>query len=207
MEISSFAGIILAGGNSTRMGSNKKDLIVEGATMLERTIKVLDPFVSQIIVVLKALEREKEHPFGSEKIVIAYDSVSNQGPLQGIIDGLSCVTPPANHLFLLSCDLPYLTGEWLSNLKEQYIKLSADGVVTSVDGFTNPLIALYHEKVLKYSRQLMAEGKKRPLDLWENFNVQPVDIRKENQQVVQDMNTPEAYQKACLYYKDTTSKL
>ncbi|MBT4525853.1 MAG: molybdenum cofactor guanylyltransferase [Deltaproteobacteria bacterium] len=204
MKTSLFAGIILAGGNSTRMGTNKKDLILEGVTMLERTINVLDPLVSQIIVVLKASEKGEKHFCNSnEKIVIAYDSISNQGPLQGIVDGLDYLRLAANHIFLLTCDLPYLTGDWLSNLKKQYLKLRVDGVVTSVDGFTNPLIALYHKKVLNYSRQLMAEGKKRPLDLWEKFNVRPIDINRENQQIVQDMNTPEAYQKACLYYKET----
>lgn len=206
MNISTFAGIILAGGNSTRMGKNKYDLIVKGETMLERTIRVLDPLVSQIVIVLKASDREKRYALNHEKIKIAYDSVNNQGPLQGIVDGVTCIDDRIEHVFLLTCDLPYLTGDWLLNLKSEYIRQPVDGVITSVDNFTNPLIALYHKSVVVNSRHLVKSGKKRPLDLWDNFNISPLEIKEEKQQVVQDMNTPEAYQKACLYYQNLDLK-
>ena len=206
MNISSFAGIILAGGNSTRMGKNKYGLVVKGETMLERTIRILDPFVSQIIIVLKAFERETPHTFTNKKIVAAYDSVSNRGPLQGIVDGVACMDDRIKYVFLLTCDLPYLTGDWLLKLKNEYFEQSVDGVITSVDNFTNPLIALYHKKVIDNSQVLIDSGIKRPLDLWDGFNIQPLEIDKENQLVVQDMNTPEAYQKACLFYKQLDLK-
>jgi molybdenum cofactor guanylyltransferase len=100
------AGIILAGGRSTRMGTDKALLEIDGETMLARTARILSMVVSEVVIVGRTTL-----PPGMDKVTAIPDAYGDVGPLGGIATGLSRVT--AEHVLVVSCDLPHLQADVL----------------------------------------------------------------------------------------------
>ena len=78
-------GIILAGGKSSRMGTDKAFLKWNNKLFIESIIDALDPLVSEIIIVSND---EKYDSFKTKRIK---DVIENAGPLAGIYSGLKAV--------------------------------------------------------------------------------------------------------------------
>ncbi len=105
------AGIILAGGRSSRMGADKALLEIEGETMLARIARVVSTVVSEVVIVGRtALPPELE---GTRAVTDAYGEA---GPLGGIATGL--VYLDTEHALVVACDLPYLQADLLRLLVE-----------------------------------------------------------------------------------------
>lgn len=184
--------ILLAGGRSTRMGSDKAFLSWSGKTLLERLLEELQPIVTEVVIMRAPDQPRAAFPqFPEAFLRWGQDSQPDQGPLQGIADALPLLSPDLNQAFVLSCDLPRLTTDWLSRL--QQAGQAADVACTEHQGIANPLLAWYRRDVLEQAPRLRAEGKRRPLALWEGFQVVSVVPEQAWEVQVQDANTPEAF--------------
>src|SRR5229473_3758533 len=107
------AGYVLAGGGSTRPGRDKALVEVGGTPMLGRMIKLLRRVTKEVKIVATP---NKYAAFGA---TIVEDRWPGEGPLGGIItaleDAARTTTWPEWNL-ILSCDMPFLTREWLALL-------------------------------------------------------------------------------------------
>jgi molybdenum cofactor guanylyltransferase len=187
------AGWVLAGGQSSRMGSPKGLLEISGRPLVERAARLLQPVCSSVTIV-GAPERYPQLGFA----VIA-DERSEIGPLGGILTALACTETPWN--LVVACDLPYLTAEWLRYLVGRATRSSARVVLPESSSGLEPLCALYHREsaptiraaidrgVLKVTRAL--EG--LPID-----RVAPSDIRAFDPRglLFQNLNTPDDFERA-----------
>jgi len=191
-----FAAILLAGGESLRMGKNKASMLIDGQTLLERTLSILDPVVSHIIVMLNPHQSipPVQRSF-AEKTKFGRDSRRKQGPLQGIADGLPLIPDNIDCVFVVTCDLPYLTTEWLSSMKAALVE-EIDVVHAVDEGITNPLLALYRRKVLLNADKLLADKQYRPIRLWDGFRLVGLSPPSDNPKVCKDVNTPEEFMNA-----------
>ncbi|MGY8697942.1 MAG: molybdenum cofactor guanylyltransferase, partial [bacterium] len=133
-------------------------------------------------------------------IRVGWDAEEGRGPLQGIVDALPLLSLEIDKVFLLTCDLPYLTGEWLQTLRD-IMTDEYDIVCTEEDNITNPLLALYRRPVLEPAAQLLAAGKRRPLLLWEGWRMARLSAPEETPWICRDANTPEEFQKAQTYFQ------
>ena len=191
-----YTAILLAGGESRRMGVNKAEMKIGNITLLERALSVLDPVVDHIIVMLG-----RHHPTPllrenlKHKISFGRDSCQKQGPLQGIADAIPLIPGYADRIYVITCDLPYLTSDWLNAMKDA-LKEDIDVVHAVDDNITNPLLALYRKKVLMRAKILLDGNQRRPISLWEGFRLQGVFASSDNPKVCQDINTPEEFEKA-----------
>jgi len=153
-----YGAILLAGGQSSRMGQDKAALEIEGQTMLERLLVTLRPLVAETVVIRAA---GQTLPRISQElkawIKLGWDAEEGRGPLQGIVDALPLLSLEIDKVFLLTCDLPYLTAEWLQTLRD-IMTDEYDIVCTEEDKITNPLLALYRRPVLEPAAQLLASG-------------------------------------------------
>ena len=77
-------GYVLAGGQSSRMGSDKALLKIEGLTAIERQCQLLEPFCAQGVYIAGARSTE----LSNLSWPVIHDSTLNQGPLFGIISAL-----------------------------------------------------------------------------------------------------------------------
>ena len=196
-----YGAILLAGGLSSRMGQDKASLEIEGQTMLERLLLVLRPIVAETVVmrapgqILPRVAKELQ-----DWIRVGWDSVEKRGPLQGIVDALPLLSSEIDKVFLLTCDLPYLTGEWLQTMRD-IMTDEYDLVCTEEANITNPLLALYRRPVLEPAAKLLAEGKRRPLLLWDGWRMARLSSPEETPWICQDVNTPDEFKKAKTYFQ------
>ena len=196
-----YGAILLAGGLSSRMGQDKASLEISGQTMLERLLLILHPLVAETVVIRAAGQNLPQLPTKLKSwITEGWDSVEGQGPLQGIADALPLLSADIEKVYLLTCDLPYLTEEWLQSLRD-IMTDEYDLVCTEVDNITNPLLALYRRPVLEPAAQLIAAGKRRPILLWEGWRMARLSAPEETPWICQDANTPEEFQKATTYFQ------
>jgi molybdopterin-guanine dinucleotide biosynthesis protein A len=134
------AGYILAGGGSTRFGRDKALVELGGTPMLERMIELLKSVTNQVKIVAAP---GKYDAFGAE---IVEDRWPGEGPLGGIITALddaaqSAARPEWN--LILSCDMPFLTREWLIFLGESAAKSPSQVVFPHSASGPEPLCACW----------------------------------------------------------------
>src|SRR5580765_5074452 len=100
------AGVVLAGGRSTRMGAPKAALEWHGSTLLYRAAALLARVVDGPVVVVAAPGQQlPELPAG---VPVVEDPVEGLGPMRGIATGLAAVADLAPAAFVCATDMPFL---------------------------------------------------------------------------------------------------
>src|SRR5262245_66621206 len=98
------AGIVLAGGRSSRMGTPKAALEWHGSTLLRRVTGIVARGVDGPVVVVRAPGQEL--PPLPERVTVVEDAREGRGPLMGIAAGLAALE--ADAAFVSSTDVPLL---------------------------------------------------------------------------------------------------
>lgn len=104
--------IILAGGKSSRMGSDKGLLCLNGTPMISHIIYVLEEMKLPIIIISNNIEYNQ---FGYP---VYEDIIKEKGPAGGILTGLSNSTTETN--LVISCDSPFISAELLNFLLKNH---------------------------------------------------------------------------------------
>src|SRR5262245_19926915 len=112
-KIASTAGIVLAGGKSTRMGLAKATLPFGPELMLQRVVRILGGIVRPIVVV--AAPRQ-ELPALTPDVRIGRDEREGRGPLEGLLVCLTAVAGQAEAAYATSCDVPLLVPAFVEAL-------------------------------------------------------------------------------------------
>tara|TARA_Y100001970_G_C14105645_1_gene787947 strand:+ start:145 stop:759 length:615 start_codon:yes stop_codon:yes gene_type:complete len=196
-----FGAILLAGGQSSRMGQDKASLEINGQTLIERLLFVLRPIVEETVVIRapgQALPRINKDLL--EWIKVGWDSVRERGPLQGIVDALPLLNADIDKIFIITCDLPYLTSEWLQLLRDIMTE-EYDIVCTEENNITNPLLGIYKREVLEAAEKIVSSGKSRPILLWEGWKMARLSAPEETPWICMDANTPLEFEKAKKFFK------
>jgi molybdopterin-guanine dinucleotide biosynthesis protein A len=147
MPSKSVGAILIAGGASSRFGTDKTQVIVEGTTIAIRTAKLLSRVVETAIEVgpgVSGLPCTLEDPPGA-------------GPLAAIAAGATELARRhhTGSALVLACDLPFLTEQLLNFL----IEFDAPGtVVPVVQGQLQPLCARWSHRDLRHAEQLLKNG-------------------------------------------------
>ena len=121
----STTGVVLAGGKSSRMKQDKKQMMVDGKTMLEASANLIGFMPKRII---SAAAGEDINFPGFETV---NDSYTNRGPMEGIVSCLKSSNQPWT--LFLTCDMPLLTDKLL-RLFLSYPKDEADAFMFTAGG-------------------------------------------------------------------------
>jgi molybdopterin-guanine dinucleotide biosynthesis protein A len=189
-------GIVLCGGESTRMGRPKLSLPFGGETMLARVVRILGQVVSPIVVV-GAIEQEL--PALPPEIIVARDAFSKQGPLAGISAGLAALAGRADAAFVSSCDVPLLKAEFI---RAMLPALGTHEMAIPHDhDHHHPLAAVYRVSVQRRVVEMIQSGRLRTSLLVEEPDCRLVDVaelRAFDPQLdsLRNVNTPEEYEAA-----------
>ena len=145
-------GIILAGGKSSRMGTDKGFLELNKKQFVQYSIDALTPLVSKIIIVT---DHEAYHKFGLQCVK---DGIKNAGPVAGIVAGLQASKTTYN--IVLSCDIPLINT---NILKKLIVNTDQNTTILQVEshGKSMPLIALYNKQVLPIFKTQLKSGERR----------------------------------------------
>ena len=108
-------GIVLAGGRSTRFGSDKLAAVVDGEPLLHRAIRAVAVVVNEVVVVIGPEAEAPALPVDLPvAISVARDAVAGQGPLAGLVAGLGVAE--GSLALLVGGDQPHLRVEVLRAL-------------------------------------------------------------------------------------------
>lgn len=175
-------GIILAGGKSTRMGTDKGLLKIENKTFVACVIDAVKPLVDDIIIVSDNPDYDQ---FGFKRID---DIIKEAGPVAGLYAGLKHSKTDDN--LVLSCDVPMISTEVLGQLlKPEFY--SYEVVQIQSKGKTMPLIARYKKDCLTTCYNLLMQGERRLRLAVSQFNTKSVLIDEKHSDVVKNVNTKE----------------
>jgi molybdopterin-guanine dinucleotide biosynthesis protein A len=145
------AGIVLAGGRSSRMGAPKAWLAWHGTTLLRRTCAIVARGAGGPVVVVKAPGQElPELPDG---VRVVEDAREGRGPLQGVLAGLEAVD--GELAFVASTDMPFLHPRFVAAVCAAVG--DADAAVPRVGGFVQPLAAAYRTTLAPLVSELLAD--------------------------------------------------
>ncbi|WP_026568154.1 molybdenum cofactor guanylyltransferase [Bacillus sp. UNC41MFS5] len=192
--------IILSGGKSSRMGTNKALLKINEKTNIERIADALNLSFNDIILVTNHPE---DYQFLEKKMVS--DHYPGQGPLAGVHAGLLSSSYETN--FVVACDMPFVSAE----LAEMLVKKSGgyDAVIPVIHGVQHPLFAVFQKRVSDVAAQSIEAGQLRMKHLLDRLNVLYVtekDLQAYSsidlERVFFNMNHPNEYEDAKKWAED-----
>lgn len=171
------AGLVLAGGRSSRMGVPKAALEWHGSTLLRRTCGVLQRAGLQPVVVVRAPGQELP-PLPAD-VEVVDDPREGLGPLQGMAVGLTALADRADVAFVCSTDLPFLHAELVRRVLRPFDDPvdgeALDVVLPVARGYPQPLTAAYRTRLAPVVAALVAADRLRPAFIFEDATVLRLD--------------------------------
>ncbi len=158
------SGVVLAGGDSLRMGRDKALLPAlepEFETLLERQVALLRSLgLSRVFVSLG-----KNAPSPDPSLEVLRDPEDDLGPLAGIVQALRAAS--GHHVLVLAVDLGWMDSAVLAEL----IRSSGPdrGSVPRVAGRWEPLCAVYPPNALALAEPMLRSGSRSPTELVERL--------------------------------------
>lgn len=159
-------GIILAGGQSTRLGQNKAFIEIDGQILVERVARRLYRVVAQIVLVTNSPDE-----FAFVGLPMTADLIPGVGAAGGLHAGLSAIG--TEYGFVVGCDMPFLNVSlmrYLISLREGY-----DVVIPRLGQYHEPLHAVYSRRCLATIEERVRSGRRRILDVCRDMRVRYVD--------------------------------
>jgi len=192
-KITAFGGLVLAGGQSTRMGRPKATLPFGPELMLQRVVRLLSSVVRPIVVVRAP---DQELPLLPADVIIACDERPQRGPLEGLSAGLTAIMPHAGAVYATSCDVPLLVPAFVQAMIDRLGE--ADIAVPIEESFAHPLAAVYRTSVAPHISDLLAHDQLRPAFLFDRTSTRRVPVAElravdPDLQTLRNLNRPEDY--------------
>ena len=160
------SGIVLAGGQSARLGMDKSFINANGQPLIEQIVAKLARLSDDVIIVTNS--PEKYDHLGAR---LVGDIYPGKGALGGIYSGLRAAIN--TYSLVVACDMPFLDLNLL-----RYMILLARGhdvVIPRIGGFLEPLHAIYSKSCLEPIDRLLARGGFKIIDFFSEVRVRYVE--------------------------------
>lgn len=155
-------GIILAGGESKRLGVNKAFIELDSKKLIEHIYLKLDKIFDKIIIVTNSLNN-----FRNFQAKIIRDKVPGIGPLGAILWGLEASTSKYN--FITGCDSPFIKNEIIQLLIKKINQ--ADVIIPYSNKGYEPLLAIYSKNCLEAIKKSINSGDLRIISFFPEVKV------------------------------------
>lgn len=176
-------GVILAGGKSRRMGTDKAQLKIAGQSLFERSLQLLQSFFATIII---AGDRPDLARPGIPAIADLYPGSA----LGGLHTGLKSAS--TDWIFVAPCDMPYSDTRIVTALLQN--REGVDAVVPRTPGGYEPVFALYHKNCLPQMEVMLQQNQLRIYDFYQRISIHyldPPQLPEGWQRALLNINTPE----------------
>jgi molybdenum cofactor guanylyltransferase len=160
-------GLLLAGGQSRRMGGGDKALRpFGGGTLLDRVITRLRPQVDALVLNANG-DPTRFARFG---LPVVSDSVPGfAGPLAGVLAGLDWAAsqrPDCPFIVSVATDAPFLPTDLVARLAEGLAAAGADLACAASGGRAHPVFGLWPVRLREDLRRAVVDEAVRKVDLW-----------------------------------------
>ncbi|PDZ03686.1 molybdenum cofactor guanylyltransferase [Bacillus cereus] len=193
--MSKYAGIVLAGGMSSRFGEPKALAIWKGTPFVEHIVKVMTSTLQEVVVISHSDIKERVEQLVQVPVIEDIPHYKGSGPLAGIVSGMEYIE--ADWYAIMPCDAPNVSQEWFTILLEQTSN-EYDAVVPIINGRKQPLLAAYHNRVKEKIYALLQEEKRSMGQLLSQCNVKYIageDVQANADWFI-NVNTKEEYMQA-----------
>jgi molybdopterin-guanine dinucleotide biosynthesis protein A len=192
------AGYVLGGGGSTRFGRDKALAQIDGKLMLIRMRELLDGVTTGVRVVAATGK------YASLEADLVTDRWPGEGPLGGIITALLATAETRGGRewnLILSCDMPFLTREWLVYLVERALASSAGVVASKSEHGLEPLCACWRTSAAGKLQRDFEGGVRKITDAMKHLEMEVLDETHWKRfdsagRLFWNMNTPADYEEA-----------
>jgi molybdopterin-guanine dinucleotide biosynthesis protein A len=186
------AAFILAGGRSSRMGTDKAFLELAGKPLIARAVELAHEVADDVKIVG---EPEKFAAYGA----VVADVYSDRGPLGGIHAALTKSEAELN--LMLAVDLPFIPARFLKYLLTRAESSNATVTVPSLTGYFQPLCAVYRKSFLIPAERALANGRNKIDQLFREVSLCAVSEEDMvasgfNSPIFRNPNTPEDWEQA-----------
>ncbi|MBZ5703972.1 MAG: molybdenum cofactor guanylyltransferase [Acidobacteriia bacterium] len=187
--VGDLTAFILAGGKSTRMGTDKAFLQLEGRTLLAQAMETARTVADDVRIVGEAA---KFSPSGR----VVEDVYKERGPLGGIHAALASTSTEIN--LMLAVDLPFVETRFLEYLIGQARATGAVVTVARVGGGWQPLCAVYRKEFAAVAERSLLEGKNKIDPLFARVETRVVGEKELSnlgfsENMFQNLNSPEEW--------------
>ena len=141
---SKMLGLVLTGGHSKRMGTDKALIKIKGITILDRTIDLLMNHSDQVFV---SLRKDQELESHRSKYELLFDDPDFKGPIAGIMSAAK--HEAESPWIIVSCDLPLLDDETIKQLLDMRAKDKDATAFFNHETGIEPLCAIYEPSLLQ----------------------------------------------------------
>jgi molybdopterin-guanine dinucleotide biosynthesis protein A len=160
-------GLVLAGGQSRRMGGGDKALrLLGGVSLLERVVARLRPQVEALVLNANG-DPSRFAGFG---LPIAADSIADfAGPLAGVLAGLDWAAlchPDCELVASVATDAPFFPLDLVARLRQGLDEAGADLACAASGGQAHPVFGLWPVRLREELRRALVEEGVRKVDAW-----------------------------------------
>jgi molybdopterin-guanine dinucleotide biosynthesis protein A len=140
----SLRGLVLAGGQSVRMGADKAALLVDGRTLLARSVDLLAPLTTTVHVAIRPGQAGDEL---RSQFAVLLDAAAVPGPAGALVAAWQ--HDPGTAWLVLACDMPAIEPD---ALRELVVRRDPERGATAWrnpdDGLPEPLCAIWEPATL-----------------------------------------------------------
>lgn len=179
--------VLLAGGQSSRMGFDKQTLCVGDTRLTDLIFRQLTEVFEDIIVVTGRPELYAGRP-----VRIVSDHLSGIGPLAGIHAGL--LASESEYIYLIACDMPSFSADFVRYMMRRIQNEKA--CVSRFGEWIEPFHGFYHRGLISEIEAFVASGRRNIFKFLEQFDVcyiEEATTRRfsPNWALFDNLNTPE----------------
>ncbi len=188
-RIPGITGVILAGGESRRMGSDKSLLPIDGARFIDHIYRRMIAVFDEVIIVTNSPDLYADIP--CRKVPDIYYA---QGSLAGIHSGLCHARN--ERVFVVACDMPFVSPAVVGRICAH--DDNAEVTIPCSDRGLEPLHALYRKSCIPAMERALDAGEKRIISFFPEVRVSEVPpnvLSEEDPQglSIRNINTPQEY--------------
>ncbi len=197
----SFSAILLAGGDSKRMGKNKAFLKLGQDRLIDIAFRKLDNIFSETII---AADHWQKLDYLPAKFTADLIRVGEKSSLRGIHAGLTLSTNFSS--FAIACDMPFLSPSLIRYMAS--FATDFDVVVPRLGEYYQPLFAFYSKSTLKFITKQLKEEKMKLTHFYPHVKVKEIKeeaIKRFDPQLLSfyNVNTKENYDMAQKIYNES----
>jgi len=199
--IGRIGGLILAGGQSSRMGRDKALLPVGGLPLIAVLLARMARHCGRVIIAAGDERRAREYraaiapvleggAIAERRVAFALDRYAGCGPLAGLHAGLSELQ--TGWALVMGSDMPHVSASLLARMRSAAASSGAAAAVVHAPG--QPFHALYRASLAREIAERLERGERRLLALLERPDAVAVAPEPdEAREAFVNLNTPEAY--------------
>ncbi|CAM1334402.1 NTP transferase domain-containing protein [Tenacibaculum aestuariivivum] len=177
-------GLVLTGGKSTRMGTDKSELKYYGKPQKEYTKELLE---NNNLKTFYSVQVATDKTITSDEIE---DSFLNLGPFGGICSAFQ--KDPNSAWLVVATDVPFVNKELIQLLLQ---RRNPSKTATTIKGknkeFPEPLITIYEPKAYSKLLQYLAQGYSCPRKMLINSDIEIIEV---DDNLIRNINTPEEFE-------------